>query len=151
QYPEGFLKVEGNYSHFLQKREGVTHQQAQRELMLSNKVQRELEWLHRGPKARTSKARYRLDSAQQLQDELSTVKVRNAQSKTAEIDFETTQRKTKKLLEAQDLEMSRGGKRLFVHLNLQLSPGKCLGVLGQNGSGKSTLIQLLRGDLMPDA
>lgn len=151
QYPEGFLKVEGNYSHFLQKREAVTHQQAQRELMLSNKAQRELEWLRRGPKARTSKARYRLDSAQQLQDELSAVKVRNAQSKTAEIDFETTQRKTKKLLEAQDLEMSRGGKRLFVHLNLQLSPGKCLGVLGQNGSGKSTLIHLLRGDLMPDA
>jgi ATP-binding cassette subfamily F protein uup len=151
QYPEGFLKVEGNYSSFLQKREVITSQQAQQELVLSNKVQRELEWLQKGPKARTSKARYRLDSAQQLQDELSAVKVRNAQSKAAEIDFEATQRKTKKLLEAKDIEISRGGKRLFAHLNLQLSPGKCVGVLGRNGSGKTTLIQLLRGNLTPDS
>jgi ATP-binding cassette subfamily F protein uup len=151
QYPEGFLKVEGNYSSFLQKREAIINQQAQQELVLSNKVQRELEWLQRGPKARTSKARYRIDSAQQLQQELDAVKVRNTQSKVAEIDFETTPRKTKKLLEAQDLEISRGGKRLFTHLNLQLSPGKCVGVLGRNGSGKSTLIQLLKGDLAPDS
>jgi ATP-binding cassette subfamily F protein uup len=151
QYPEGFLKVEGNYSSFLQKREVAINQQAQQELVLSNKVQRELEWLQRGPKARTSKARYRIDSAYQLQNELSAVKARNAQSKAAEIDFETTQRKAKKLLEAQDLEISRGGKQLFAHLNLQLSPDKCVGVLGRNGSGKSTLMQLLKGDLAPDS
>jgi ATP-binding cassette subfamily F protein uup len=150
QYPEGFLKVEGNYSTFLQKRDSIINQQVQQELVLSNKVQRELEWLQKGPKARTSKARYRLDSAQQLQDELSATRARNAQSKAAEINFEATERKTKKLLEAQDIEISRGGRRLFAHLNLQLSPGKCVGVLGPNGSGKTTLIQLLRGKLTPD-
>lgn len=151
QYPEGFLKVEGNYSDFLQKREEIISQQAQQELVLSNKVQQELKWLRRGPKARTSKARYRLDSAQQLQDELSAVRGRNAQGKAAEIDFEATQRKTKKLLEAHDLGITRGGKRLFAHLDLQLSPGKCVGILGRNGSGKSTLIQLLKGELSPDS
>ncbi|ADJ28085.1 ABC-F family ATP-binding cassette domain-containing protein [Nitrosococcus watsonii] len=151
QYSEGFLKVEGNYSSFLQKREGLVQQQAQQEMVLSNKVQRELAWLRRGPKARTSKARYRLDSAQQMEDELNTVKARNAQGRTARIDFEATERKTKKLLEARDIGISRGGKRLFSHLSLQLSPGKCVGVLGQNGSGKSTLIQLLTGELMPES
>ncbi|QBQ53109.1 ABC-F family ATP-binding cassette domain-containing protein [Nitrosococcus wardiae] len=151
QYPEGFLKVEGNYSSFLQKREEMLNQQAQQELVLSNKVHRELNWLRRGPKARTSKARYRLDSAQQLQDELGAVKARNAQGKAAEIDFEATQRKTKKLLEAKDLGISRGGKQLFAHLGLQLSPGRCAGILGRNGSGKSTLMQLLKGDLSPDS
>ncbi|ABA57763.1 ABC transporter, ATPase subunit [Nitrosococcus oceani ATCC 19707] len=151
QYSEGFLKVEGNYSSFLQKREELVQQQTQQEMVLSNKVQRELAWLRRGPKARTSKARYRLDSAQQMQDELSAVKTRNAQGQTARIDFEATERKTKKLLEARDIGISRGGKKLFSHLSLQLSPGKCVGVLGQNGSGKSTLIQLLTGDLIPDS
>lgn len=151
QYPEGFLKVEGNYSDFLQKRKALINQQLQQELILSNKVRREKEWLQRGPKARTSKAQYRLDNAQQLQDELAVIKARNAQNKTVDIDFEATGRKTKKLLEAQDIEMTRGGKRLFSHLTLQLSPGKCIGVLGRNGSGKSTLVNLLKGDLAPDS
>ncbi len=151
QYPEGFLKVEGNYSNFLQKREALINQQLQQEQTLSNKVRREREWLQRSPKARTSKAQYRLDNAQQLQEELAVIKTRNAHHKTAVIDFEATSRKTKKLLEAQDIAMTRSGKRLFAQLSLQLSPGKCVGVLGRNGSGKSTLVSLLKGDLAPDS
>lgn len=120
-------------------------------MVLANKVRRELEWLQQGSKARTSKARYRLNSAQQLQGELKVIKARNVQQgKAAKIDFEAIGRKTKKLLEAQNIGISRGGRALFAHLNLQLSPGKCVGVLGQNGSGKTTLIQLLRGELAPD-
>ena len=47
--------------------------------------------------------------------------------------------------------MSRSGQLLFDNLNLKLSPGSCLGLMGQNGSGKSTLLNLLKGDFSPDA
>ena len=150
-YPEGFLKVEGNYSAFVEKREKVIHEQAKRETVLSNKVRREIEWLRRGPKARTSKARYRIHKAHQLRENLAAVKGRNAQNRSVDMAFDTTHRKTKKLLDAKDLRKTLGGKLLFDNLSLKLAPGLCIGVMGKNGTGKSTLIHILNGNLAPDA
>ncbi|MBF0239327.1 MAG: ABC-F family ATP-binding cassette domain-containing protein [SAR324 cluster bacterium] len=150
QFPGGFLKIDGNYSEFLQNKEDFLAGQLQQESVLANKVRREIEWLRRGPKARSTKAQYRIDSAYQLQNELGEVKARNAQNKSAQIDFEATHRKTRLLVEATDLKIARSEKTLCEHLNLQLSPGKCLGILGQNGSGKSSLIHTLTGDLKPE-
>ena len=107
RYPEGFFKVEGNYSVFVEKREKYLHEQAKLETVLSNKVRREIEWLRRGPKARTSKARYRIEKAHQLQENLEAVKSRNAQNKSVDIAFDSTHRKTKILLDAQDLKKVR--------------------------------------------
>ena len=151
RYPEGFLKVEGNYSVFVEKREKHIHEQAKLETVLSNKVRREIEWLRRGPKARTSKARYRIEKAHQLRENLETVKSRNTQNRSVDIAFDTTHRKTKILLDAQDLKKSLGGKLLFGNLNLKLTPGIRIGVMGRNGTGKSTLIQILNGKLPSDA
>ena len=151
RYPEGFLKVEGNYSAFVEKREKCIHEQAKLETVLSNKVRREIEWLRRGPKARTSKARYRIDKAHRLGENLAEVKGRNAKNRSVDIAFDTTHRKTKKLLDAQDLRKTLGGKLLFGNLSLRLVPGICIGVMGKNGTGKSTLIQILNGNLTPDA
>ncbi|MBW2604593.1 MAG: ABC-F family ATP-binding cassette domain-containing protein [Deltaproteobacteria bacterium] len=151
RYPEGFLKVEGNYSAFVEKREKVIQEQAKLETVLSNKVRREIEWLRRGPKARTSKARYRIEKAHGLQSNLEAVKGRNAQNRSVDIAFDTTHRKTKKLLDAQDVTKTLGGKRLFADLGMTLTPGIRIGVMGNNGTGKSTLIQILNGHLAPDA
>ncbi|MBF0289037.1 MAG: ABC-F family ATP-binding cassette domain-containing protein [SAR324 cluster bacterium] len=151
QYPQGFLKVEGNYSEFLKRREALINEQAEQEMVLSNKVRRELEWLQRGPRARTTKARFRIDHAHQLQDELRQVKERNTQNRTTQIDFDATHRKTKKLLEAEGLEIRRNENLIFENLNVILSPGMCLGLIGQNGSGKTTLVNLLNGTSLPDA
>ena len=151
RYPEGVLKVEGNYSAFVEKREKYIHEQAKLETVLSNKVRREIEWLRRGPKARTSKARYRIEKAHQLRENLEAVKGRNAQNRSVGIAFDTTHRKTKKLLDAQDLRKTLGGKLLFGNLSLKLTPGIRIGVMGQNGTGKSTLIQILNRNLAPDA
>ena len=151
KYPEGFLKVEGNYSAFVEKREKYIHEQAKFETVLSNKVRREIEWLRRGPKARTSKSRYRIEQAHQLQENLEAVKGRNAQNRSVDIAFDTTHRKTKKLLDAQNLRKTLGGKLLFGNLSLKLTPGIRIGVMGKNGTGKSTLIQILNGNLAPDA
>jgi len=150
RYPEGFIKVEGNYSAFVEKREKVVHEQAKLETVLSNKVRREIEWLRRGPKARTTKARYRIDKAYRLQEDLETVKGRNAQNRSVDIAFDTTHRKTKKLLDAKKLGKTLGGKLLFDNLSLQLRPGMGMGVMGRNGTGKSTLIHILNGKLAPD-
>ncbi|MFC1582338.1 ABC-F family ATP-binding cassette domain-containing protein [Planctomycetota bacterium] len=151
QYREGFLRVEGNYSTFIQRREEYLHQQARQEETLSNKARRELDWLRRGPQARATKAKYRIDAAHQLMDQLKSVKERNTFNKAAGIDFNATGRKSKLLIEVEGLAMTRGGKKLFDGIDLILSPGDCLGLLGKNGSGKSTFIKLLEGSLEPDS
>ena len=151
RYPEGFLKVKGNYSTFVEKREKVIHEQAKLETVLSNKVRCEIEWLRRGPKARTSKAQYRIEKAHQLRENFEEVKGRNARNRSVNIVFGTTHRKTKVLLDAQDLRKTLGGKLLFGNLSLKLTPGICIGVMGKNGTGKSTLIHILNGNLTPDA
>jgi ATP-binding cassette subfamily F protein uup len=150
-YPDGCLRVEGNYPAFIEKRAAFIQTQNRQEAVLSNKVRREIEWLRRGPKARTTKAKYRIESAQQLQEELSAVRARNSLDRRAQIEFDATGRRTRKLLQASGVALARGGRKLFEGVDFTLSPGACLGILGSNGSGKSSLLQLLNGELEPDA
>ncbi|MBT4643999.1 MAG: ABC-F family ATP-binding cassette domain-containing protein [Deltaproteobacteria bacterium] len=150
RYPEGFLKVDGSYSEFIYYREAFLNSQVQIESVLANKVRRESEWLQRGPKARSTKARYRIDEAYRLKQQLSEVKNRNQQTQAVDIDFDSTRRKTKKLLTVKQIHKSLGGQNIFKDLSLTLTPGFCLGLLGRNGSGKSTLISVLAGHSKPD-
>ena len=142
-YPDGLFQVAGSYSRFLEERVDFLASQSQEEERLANKVRRETEWLRRGPKARATKARYRIEEAYRLQDELSQVRGRNRSSSTVQIDFEATGRKTKKLLEGIGLTKAYGDRHLFAGLDLLLSPGLRIGLLGRNGCGKSTLMQIL--------
>jgi ATP-binding cassette subfamily F protein uup len=142
-YPEGVLQVDGAYTSFLEKREIYLQQQMEMETRLSNKVRRENEWLGRGPKARTTKARYRIDEAHRLQGELAQIRTRNKSFSQVDIEFGGTGRKTKKLLEAKKITKSYSGKTLFSNLDVVLSPGSRLGLLGRNGCGKSTLMEAL--------
>jgi ABC transport system ATP-binding/permease protein len=149
-YPQGSFQVNGRYSDFLEEREIFLAQQMQDEERLQNKVRRETEWLRRGPKARATKARYRIDEAYRLQDELVQVKERNRALSNVRIDFEATQRKTRKLLDARSISKQYNGKQLFADLDIILSPGSRLGLLGRNGCGKSTLIHLLAASVEDD-
>lgn len=142
-YPDGLFQVNAPYSRFLEEREDFVALQLQEEERLSNKVRRETEWLRRGPKARATKARYRIDEAYKLQDELAQVKARNRASSTVQIDFEATGRKTRKLLEATGLTKAFGERMLFTDLDITLAPGSRIGLLGRNGCGKSTLMQII--------
>lgn len=155
-YPEGTLQVQGTYSEFLEARELFLSGQMQEEERLANKARREIEWLRRGPKARTTKAKYRIDEAHKLTGDLAEVKTRNRSIASVQIDFEATGRKTKKLLEAVGLSKSYGEVPLFTGLDIVLSPGTRLGLLGRNGCGKSTLMQIIAGatgneQVLPDA
>ena len=150
-YADGYLSVNGTYSDFLQSREGYLQAQSAQQTALASRVRREVEWLKRGAKARTTKAKGRIEQAGRMMEDLAELKGRNATTGAAAIDFVGSERKTKKLLVAKDVSKSLGGRKLFEHLNLVLSPGMKLGLLGPNGSGKSTLIRLLSGELPPDS
>ena len=149
-YEDGYLSINGSYSDFIEKREDYLAAQSAQQRALASRVRREVEWLKRGAKARTTKAKGRIEQAGQMMEDLAGLKGRNAQAGTMQIDFAATERKTRKLLVAKDVSKILGGRTLFEHLNLVLSPGMKLGLLGPNGSGKSTLIRLLTGELKPD-
>src|ERR1700735_4169095 len=96
-YPQGAFHVSGNYSEFLEKREDFLEAQAKQKDALATKVRREIEWLRRGPKARTGKSRARIDSAGRLIEEFSAAKARSGTG-TAKIDFTASDRKNKRIL-----------------------------------------------------
>ncbi len=150
-YPDGYLKVEGNYQEFIEKRGIFIEQQLRQETILANKMRRETEWLRQGVKARTTKAKFRIDQAGKMGDELSELKRRNRQAGDVDIDFQSSGRKTKRLLEAFHIGKSLGGKMLFNDLSIALSPGIFIGLLGANGSGKTTLLNILEGRLAADS
>jgi ATP-binding cassette subfamily F protein uup len=148
-YPQNTFQVNGNYSEFLERREEFLEVQAKQQESLATKVRREVEWLRRGPKARTGKSKARIDSAGRLIQELSAVTARS-RTATAQIDFTASDRKTKRLIEADSIAKSLGGRRLFQNLNLTLAPGVRIGLVGANGSGKTTLLKILEGKMEPD-
>jgi len=147
-YPDGLLRVKGRYSTFLEKKEEFLHAQSKRQEALENLVHGEIEWLRRGAKARTRKSKARIDKAGELMEELADLNTRT-RSGTAQIDFSATDRKTKRLIELQNVSYEIGGRRLFQELNFIISAGLRVGLVGPNGSGKTTLLRLLRGEVAP--
>jgi ATP-binding cassette subfamily F protein uup len=148
-YPQSAFQVKGNYSEFLERREEFLEAQAKQKESLATRVRREVEWLRRGPKARTGKSRARVDAAGRLIEELAAVNMRS-RTAAAQIDFTASDRKTKRLIEAEGIGKTLGGRRLFQNLNLTLAPGVRVGLVGANGSGKTTLLKILEGAVAPD-
>ena len=148
QYPNGLFRAEGTYSQFLERRADFLTSQQKLEESLATKLRREVEWLRRGAKARTTKSKARIDQANRLMGEVDEVSARNRTS-SVQINFSASNRQTKKLLETHDLTYSIPTRTLLQSLNLQLSPGTRLGLVGPNGSGKTTLLRLLMGELAP--
>ncbi|MGA2149634.1 MAG: ABC-F family ATP-binding cassette domain-containing protein [Bryobacteraceae bacterium] len=149
-YPEGIFRVEGSYSRFLEKKEEFLTAQSSRQESLANKVRREVEWLRRGPKARTGKSRARIDEAGRLMGELQDLESRGPGG-VARIEFNSSDRRTKRLLSLESVTRGMGGRVLFRDLSFVLGPGTRLGLLGLNGSGKTTLLRVLAGELAPDS
>jgi ABC transport system ATP-binding/permease protein len=149
-YPDGLLRVKGPYSVFLEKKEEFLHAQSKRQEALENLVHSEIEWLRRGAKARTRKSKARIDKAGQLMEQLADLNTRS-RSATAQIDFSATERKTKRLIELENVACSFGNRRLFENLNFIIAAGMRVGLVGPNGSGKTTLLRLLRGEVAPSA
>jgi ATP-binding cassette subfamily F protein uup len=149
-YADGYLSINGSYSAFLEQKEAYLAGQAHTQQALASKVRKEVDWLRRNPQARTTKADSRIRDAHQLIGELAEVKYRNSQDRAVDIDFTSSNRKTRELIVAKNIEKSLGGRELFSKLSFSLAPGTKLGLIGRNGSGKTTLLRLLMGELEPD-
>ena len=154
-FADGLLRVKGNFSRFLEEKQAYLESQSRQQESLRNVVKTEIEWLRRGPKARTTKSKARIDTANAMIGQLAEMNARTAVA-TAGIDFEASQRKTKRLVEfkdvACDVPSSEGElkpRRLFSGLNFILTAGMKVGLVGPNGSGKTTLLRLLRGEIEP--
>src|SRR5437762_9878425 len=149
-YPDGLWQAEGRYSEFLARRDEFLRGQTAYQESLANTVRREIEWLRRGAKARSTKAKGRIKEAARLIDELEDRRARGVTA-TAGIDVVSSQRRTRRLLVARGLTKSLGGRRLVSDLDLVITPGTRVGLIGPNGSGKTTLLNPLAGALPPDA
>ncbi len=154
-YPAGYFRVAGGYDDFNDRRESFLEAQAKQMESVANQVRRENEWLGRKAAAQTRKASSRVEDAARRREELGELKYRTNSAGAAGIDFVSTGRQTRKLLTAKNISKSLGGENsprrlLFSNLDLMLTPGVKLGLLGANGSGKSTLLRVLAGLIPSD-
>ena len=149
-YPDGLFEAEGRYSEFLARRDEFLRGQAAYQDALANTVRREIEWLRRGAKARSTKAKGRIKQAGRMIEELEDARGRGLTA-TAGIDFTSSQRRTRRLLVTSGVTKSLGGRRLVSDLDLVITPGTRVGLIGPNGSGKTTLLDVLAGMVPPDA
>jgi ATP-binding cassette subfamily F protein uup len=149
-YADGLLRVDGTYSKFIEARQAYLDSQSRLEESLRNRVRTEIEWLRRGPKARATKAKARIDTAHQLIGQLKDVSARN-QSSSVTVGFESTDRQTKRLVELNDVTIELGGKKIVEHLDFLITNGMRVGLVGPNGSGKTTILRLLKDELAPAA
>jgi ABC transport system ATP-binding/permease protein len=147
-YEDGSLRVSGNYSTFLEKKEEYLHAQRNRQEALENRVHTEIDWLRRGPKARTTKSKARIDNAHEMIGELAEMKSRT-RATSAKIDFSASERQTKQLITLDGVKYSIGDRTLFEDIHFIVTSGMRVGLVGPNGSGKTTLLRLLRGDIKP--
>ena len=147
-YSDGLLRVKGNYSTFLEAKELYLHAQRKEQAALANRVHTEIEWLRRGPKARTTKSKSRIDKAHEMIGELADLNNR-VRSTATRIDFSATNRQTKQLIRLDGVTCELGGRPLFKDLNFAVTAGMRVGLVGPNGSGKTTLLRLLRGEMAP--
>jgi ABC transport system ATP-binding/permease protein len=102
-FPGGYFSIDGTYSSFLQKREEFLEAQRSEQASLAGRVRREIEWLKRGAKARTTKAKGRISEAQRLIGELAELKSRNTAGQRINVDFSASGRQTRKLIAASKL------------------------------------------------
>ena len=151
-YPDGLLSVHGAYAELLEARDALLSSEASYRESLSNHVRREVAWLRRGPKARTSKSKARIDAAERSMSELAESRDRvAAASASAVLELSASGRKTRRLWYGRGLSKGFDGTTVIEGLELLLTPGMRLGVVGPIGSGKSTLLRMIVGELEPDA
>jgi ATP-binding cassette subfamily F protein uup len=135
----------GNYAYYLEKKE---EQEARREaegIKRDAIIRRELAWLRRGAKARTTKQKARVDRAEELM-----AQPRDKAKATLDISV-TSSRLGKKILELQDIDKAYGERILLKDFNYTLKRGDRIGIIGANGSGKTTLLDIVARRIQPDA
>lgn len=135
----------GNYSYYLEKKALAEESALSSQRKHQGVLRRELEWLKRGPKARSTKQKARIDRAHALRD----TEFKQAQGK---VDISTVSRRIgKKVIELNNISKSYDDRTLINNFTYEFSPEDRIGIIGANGAGKSTLMNIITGQIQPDS
>lgn len=135
---------DGNYSYYLEKKALAEESAASTQRKHSGVLRRELEWLKRGPKARSTKQKARIDRIRDMQNQ----EFKQVQGK---VDISTLGRRIgKKVIELHQIGKGFEGRSLIKDLTYEFSPEDRIGIIGPNGAGKSTLMNIITGRIEPD-
>ena len=140
------IPYEGNYSAWLEQKAKRLEQEAREDKSKQKTLERELEWMRQGQKARQAKSKARIQAYEELAGQSEREKVGRAQ-----IIIPNGPRLGGKVIEVEGLQRAMGDKLLIEGLEFSLPPGGIVGVIGPNGAGKSTLFRMLTGQEEPDA
>ncbi len=135
----------GNYSYYLQKREERIQQFETETDKAKQLFKKELEWMRRQPKARTTKSKSRIDDFADIKERA------HQRRKAHEVQLEINmQRLGTKVVEFHNVSKSYDGKTLFKNFDYNFKKGERVGIIGKNGSGKTTFLNILTQQLKPD-
>ena len=140
------IPYEGNYSSWLEQKAKRLQQEAREDKAKQKTLERELEWMRQGAKARQAKSKARIQSYNELANQSEREKLSRAQ-----IIIPNGQRLGQKVIEVEHLNKHMGDKQLIEDLSFSLPPGGIVGVIGPNGAGKSTLFKMITGQETPDS
>ena len=135
----------GNYSYYLEKKALAEESAVSSQRKHQGVLRRELEWLKRGPKARSTKQKARIDRVRDMQQ----TEFKQAHGK---VDIATASRRIgKKVIELENISKSYNERTLIKNFTYEFSPEDRIGIIGSNGAGKSTLMDMITGRLQPDS
>ena len=140
------IPYEGNYSSWLEQKAKRLEQEARDDKSRQKTLERELDWIRQGAKARQAKQKARINAYEELASQSEREKITRAQ-----IVIPNGPRLGSKVIEVEGLQKAMGDKLLIENLSFSLPPGGIVGVIGPNGAGKSTLFKMLTGQESPDA
>ena len=140
------IPYEGNYSSWLEQKAKRLEQEAREDKSRQKTLERELDWIRQGAKARQAKQKARINAYEELAGQSEREKITRAQ-----IVIPNGPRLGSKVIEVEGLQKAMGDKLLIENLSFSLPPGGIVGVIGPNGAGKSTLFKMLTGQESPDA
>jgi ATP-binding cassette ChvD family protein len=140
------IPYEGNYSSWLEQKAKRLSQESREDRSRQKTLERELEWIRAGAKARQAKQKARINAYEELAGQSEREKVGRAQ-----IIIPNGPRLGGKVIEVEGLRKGFGNTLLVEDLSFALPPGGIVGVIGPNGAGKSTLFRMLTGQEQPDA
>ena len=139
------IPYEGNYSSWLEQKAKRLEQESREDKSRQKTLERELEWIRQGAKARQAKQKARINAYNEMANQSEREKLSRAQ-----IIIPNGPRLGAKVIEVSGLKKAMGDKLLIENLDFSLPPGGIVGVIGPNGAGKTTLFRMLTGQEQPD-